>query len=54
MKLSIAAPQVTKKVFFDMTQGDTKLGRIVIGLYGDVRNDWQHPLIFLFIFVLSI
>lgn len=29
------APEVTKKVFFDMKQGDNVLGRIVIGLYGN-------------------
>jgi peptidyl-prolyl cis-trans isomerase B (cyclophilin B) len=31
-----AAPRVTEKVFFDMVQGNKKLGRIVIGVYGDV------------------
>jgi len=27
---------VTKKVFFDIKEGDKDLGRIVIGLFGDV------------------
>ena len=27
---------VTKKVFFDIKEGDTDIGRIVIGLFGDV------------------
>lgn len=27
-------PKVTDKVFFDITHGGEKLGRIVIGLYG--------------------
>ncbi|KAL4859991.1 Peptidyl-prolyl cis-trans isomerase B [Chlorella vulgaris] len=32
---SAAAPAVTKKVYFDITIGDEKAGRIVMGLYGD-------------------
>ncbi|ORY06725.1 cyclophilin B precursor [Basidiobolus meristosporus CBS 931.73] len=31
-----ADPRVTNKVYFDVTKGDTKLGRIVFGLYGNV------------------
>ncbi|KAJ7365825.1 hypothetical protein OS493_002546 [Desmophyllum pertusum] len=31
---TIKGPLVTEKVFFDITHGDEKLGRIVIGLFG--------------------
>ncbi|KNE66038.1 peptidyl-prolyl cis-trans isomerase B [Allomyces macrogynus ATCC 38327] len=31
-----AAPEVTHRVFFDIEQGNKKLGRIVIGLFGKV------------------
>lgn len=31
-----ADPAITKKVFFDITIGGEKAGRIVMGLYGDV------------------
>ena len=27
-------PKITHKVFFDITQGDEPLGRVVLGLYG--------------------
>ncbi|KAK9467629.1 Peptidyl-prolyl cis-trans isomerase B [Lipomyces arxii] len=33
---STVSPQVTTKVFFDVTQGGEPLGRIVMGLYGEV------------------
>ncbi|AET38700.1 uncharacterized protein Ecym_3201 [Eremothecium cymbalariae DBVPG len=33
---AVADPTVTSKVFFDLKQGDKPLGRVVIGLYGDV------------------
>ena len=29
-------PTITKKVYFDVTHGDKAIGRIVMGLYGDV------------------
>jgi peptidyl-prolyl cis-trans isomerase B (cyclophilin B) len=32
---SAAAQKITHKVFFDITQGEAKMGRIVFGLYGD-------------------
>ena len=31
-----ANAKVTKKVFFDIQQGDKQVGRVVIGLYGDI------------------
>ena len=31
-------PRVTKKVFFDIKQGNNNLGRVTIGLYG---NYWS-------------
>ncbi|KNE57301.1 peptidyl-prolyl cis-trans isomerase B [Allomyces macrogynus ATCC 38327] len=31
-----AAPEITHRVFFDIEQGNKKLGRIVIGLFGKV------------------
>ncbi|KAG0066651.1 Peptidyl-prolyl cis-trans isomerase B [Linnemannia elongata] len=30
-----AGPVITNKVYFDMKEGDTDIGRIVIGLYGE-------------------
>lgn len=32
--LAEGGPGISQKVFFDIQQGDTKLGRIVMGLYG--------------------
>lgn len=29
-------PEITHKVYFDITKGDEPLGRVVIGLFGDV------------------
>ncbi|EDO18871.1 hypothetical protein Kpol_1023p40 [Vanderwaltozyma polyspora DSM 70294] len=29
-------PKITQRVYFDINHGDEKLGRVVIGLYGDV------------------
>lgn len=31
-----AAPAVTDRVYFDLTNGGKPAGRVVIGLYGDV------------------
>ncbi|KAF5093562.1 hypothetical protein D0Z00_004003 [Geotrichum galactomycetum] len=33
---SIIEPNITSKVYFDLTQGNKFLGRVVIGLFGDV------------------
>jgi peptidyl-prolyl cis-trans isomerase B (cyclophilin B) len=33
---SINEPNITSKVYFDLTQGNEFLGRVVIGLFGDV------------------
>jgi peptidyl-prolyl cis-trans isomerase B (cyclophilin B) len=32
---AISAQKITHKVFFDITQGENSLGRVVFGLYGD-------------------